>query len=638
MSRRQMNRFIATVVAITALSAAGPPAGGQSRSAAMGPAETVLEPREDGTYWLPVAGMESVVLRFEPGEMPIELVSLRIDEQDDTIVADLRLTGDKAVTAWQVELESIESDGRTASTATFGSDWALTVEPRATGAGTSRATPKRHGQEGLFLPGQIKSLDLGRRIDPSLDEVVLSVVLLVFDDTSYGGSARLARDVLEDRAMGAEELARWLDRIVTMLDSAASDRELAIAVEELVVEMRAAPDVPLRPSPSALRNTLRINLEVLLKDGPSHGSTRSRLQDELRWQQKTLERWIEHAPRELPEKESAPRTFLSKSHFEGHEDDPVGDPDLDCECGGSISDQVARNESMLCNASAGWTVNENWTITCLNESGSSVGKSSGTLSGFGACIDGSPCFPDTYCPPEFHGPDVYEEEGSRYWHRFVSNRQVLVGPCFTTARCDYVPPANSLLLECPCNPMPQPRCYFDGCPILIETGAGGFRLTSLDDGVAFDLDGDGFPDRVAWTAPGGDDGWLVLDRNGNGRIDDATELFGDQTPQPPSDERHGFLALAVFDSPSHGGNGDGVISAQDTIFPSLRLWLDHDHDGVSDLGELVPLASADIAAIDLDYFRSERRDRYGNQFRYSAQIWLASGGRRLATDVFLQHE
>src|SRR4051812_16379827 len=62
---------------------------------------------------------------------------------------------------------------------------------------------------------------------------------------------------------------------------------------------------------------------------------------------------------------------------------------------------------------------------------------------------------------------------------------------------------------------------------VVDMAGDGRRLTSARDGVLFDLDRKGTPTRVGWTAPGSDDAFLVLDVNGNGRIDDGSEMLGD---------------------------------------------------------------------------------------------------------------
>ena len=151
-------------------------------------------------------------------------------------------------------------------------------------------------------------------------------------------------------------------------------------------------------------------------------------------------------------------------------------------------------------------------------------------------------------------------------------------------------------------------------PLVLDLDGDGIEtISELQSGVHFDMDGDFFAESTGWV--GADDGFLVVDQNGNGRIDDVSEMFG-------GPDASGFAELATFDS-----NHDGVVSAADAAFTSLRVWRDLDQDGTTDSGELFTLTQLGIVSIDAGGQPLNSVTPQGTTLREKGGFTRADGGR-----------
>ncbi|TPN90017.1 calcium-binding protein, partial [Mesorhizobium sp. B1-1-5] len=161
-------------------------------------------------------------------------------------------------------------------------------------------------------------------------------------------------------------------------------------------------------------------------------------------------------------------------------------------------------------------------------------------------------------------------------------------------------------------------------PLVLDLNGDGIQLSSLSDSTAFfDLTSDSFARHTGWVTGG--DGLLAIDRNGNGKIDNITELFGNSTTD-------GFSVLSALDS-----NGDGVIDANDASFSELRVWIDSNGDGITDPAELVTLAQEGITSIDL-HATSSNQVISGNSISSESRFAWANGTTGSIVDAWFQND
>ena len=185
-------------------------------------------------------------------------------------------------------------------------------------------------------------------------------------------------------------------------------------------------------------------------------------------------------------------------------------------------------------------------------------------------------------------------------------------------------------------PVELMRSLFGGAerlasPLILDLDGDGVETIALGSaGINFDHDGNGFAESTGWV--GGDDGLLVFDRNGNGSIDNGSELFGNNTALSSGQAAaNGFAALADFDS-----NADGIISAADANFSLLRVWKDGNGNGIADSGELLTLGQAGVESINLAYTDIQAVDPNGNHHLQAGTFTTKGGMVAAIEDVWFQ--
>lgn len=161
-------------------------------------------------------------------------------------------------------------------------------------------------------------------------------------------------------------------------------------------------------------------------------------------------------------------------------------------------------------------------------------------------------------------------------------------------------------------------------PLVFDLGNEGINLGNPEDGVYFDIKGDGSPANVSWIK--GNNAFLYLDENGDGVANDGNELFGDA-----GGFKNGWEKLAGYDD-----NGDGVIDENDKVYNELRLWRDLNGDGINQAEESMTLAEAGIKSINLRHDNYSAFDQYGNLLADRSTFTRADGSQGLVAEAWLK--
>ena len=168
-------------------------------------------------------------------------------------------------------------------------------------------------------------------------------------------------------------------------------------------------------------------------------------------------------------------------------------------------------------------------------------------------------------------------------------------------------------------------------PLTLDLDGDGIETLASNghNGALFDHDKDGIRTATGWISK--DDGLLIYDRNGDGVVNDGSELFGDNTLLKNGERAaNGYQALADLDD-----NGDGKVDAADSAFAKLRVWRDLNQDGISQEGELLTLNEAKVKALNLANKNTDRDLGNGNSLAEEGTYTDSDGNEKQMGDLNL---
>jgi len=159
-------------------------------------------------------------------------------------------------------------------------------------------------------------------------------------------------------------------------------------------------------------------------------------------------------------------------------------------------------------------------------------------------------------------------------------------------------------------------------PLAFDLDGNGIETTGVNQGIQFDIDADGKKEQTSFIS--GNDAFLAYDKNGNGVIDNGSELFGDQ-----NGAKNGFEELKKYDD-----NKDGSIDKHDAIYSNLQLLsLDKNNQQQSS-----SLADHNIQSINLNYNNQHHAINYYDSIEQTGQYKRKDGTSGYVADVLLAHK